>query len=143
MGSGLTCKHCTRLERLARDKRSCLLRTFVNYGRKKFYNIGPRLLESPLPFAKILLTLYVCASHRSPTLPLPDLLVCYQIVKIVISLMPELEHTIPKMFTIDGGAYVCRTKEKVLKLVSCGSCFVLIDRAASHLFYDGSTALLN
>jgi hypothetical protein len=28
------------LEGLARDKRSSLLRTFVNYGRKKFYNIG-------------------------------------------------------------------------------------------------------
>jgi len=27
---------------LARDKHSSLLRTFVNYGRKKFYNIGPR-----------------------------------------------------------------------------------------------------
>jgi len=24
---------------LARDKHTCLLRTFVNYGRKKFYNI--------------------------------------------------------------------------------------------------------
>jgi hypothetical protein len=24
-----------------RNKHSCLLRTFVNYGRKKFYNIGP------------------------------------------------------------------------------------------------------
>ncbi len=30
----------TRLERVARDKHSSLLRTFVNYGRKKFYNIG-------------------------------------------------------------------------------------------------------
>ncbi len=27
---------------LARHKHSSLLRTFVNYGRKKFYNIGPR-----------------------------------------------------------------------------------------------------
>jgi len=25
------------------DKHSCLLRMFVNYGCKKFYNIGPRL----------------------------------------------------------------------------------------------------
>jgi hypothetical protein len=32
----------TRLERLARDKHTSLLRTFVNYGRKKFYNIGAR-----------------------------------------------------------------------------------------------------
>ncbi len=30
------------LERLARDKHSSLLRKFVNYGQKKFYNIGPR-----------------------------------------------------------------------------------------------------
>jgi hypothetical protein len=28
---------------LARDKHSSLLRKFVNYGRKKFYNIKPRL----------------------------------------------------------------------------------------------------
>jgi hypothetical protein len=27
---------------LARDKRSSLLRKVVTYGRKKFYNIGPR-----------------------------------------------------------------------------------------------------
>jgi len=31
-----------RLERLARDKHSSLLRKLVNYGRKKLYNIGPR-----------------------------------------------------------------------------------------------------
>jgi hypothetical protein len=29
------------LERLVSHKHSSLLRTFVNYGRKKFYNIGP------------------------------------------------------------------------------------------------------
>ncbi len=29
------------LEELAKDKHSSLLRKFVNYGRKKFYNIGP------------------------------------------------------------------------------------------------------
>jgi DNA photolyase len=28
------------------DKHSSLLRTFVNYGRRKFYNTGPRLLKS-------------------------------------------------------------------------------------------------
>ncbi len=32
----------TRLETLARDKRSSLLRSFVNYGHKKFYVEGPR-----------------------------------------------------------------------------------------------------
>ena len=30
------------MERLARDKHSSLLQKFVNYGQKKFYNIGPR-----------------------------------------------------------------------------------------------------
>ncbi len=29
------------------DKHSSLLRTLVNYGRKKFYNIGPRALIAP------------------------------------------------------------------------------------------------
>jgi hypothetical protein len=38
---GLALKQKTRLERLARDKNSSLLRKFVNYGREKFYNIGP------------------------------------------------------------------------------------------------------
>ena len=33
--------HETRLERLATDKHSSLLRKFVNYGHKKFYSIGP------------------------------------------------------------------------------------------------------
>ncbi len=42
---GLTHKHYTRLERLNRNKHSSLLRTFVNYGRKKFYNIGCRGLH--------------------------------------------------------------------------------------------------
>jgi hypothetical protein len=37
--SSLTCKHCTGLERLARAKHSGLLRTLVNYERKKFYNV--------------------------------------------------------------------------------------------------------
>jgi hypothetical protein len=34
-------KHQTRQERLARDKDSNLLRTFVNYDHEKPYNIGP------------------------------------------------------------------------------------------------------
>jgi hypothetical protein len=32
----------TRIDKLARDKHSSLLQKFLNYGRKKFYNIGPR-----------------------------------------------------------------------------------------------------
>jgi hypothetical protein len=31
-----------KVERLVKDKHSCLLRKFVNYGRKKIYNVGPR-----------------------------------------------------------------------------------------------------
>ncbi len=34
--------HQTVLERFARDQRSTLLRTLVNYDHKKFYDIGPR-----------------------------------------------------------------------------------------------------
>jgi hypothetical protein len=32
----------TRLERLDREKQSIFLRTFLNYGCKKFYNTGQR-----------------------------------------------------------------------------------------------------
>jgi hypothetical protein len=42
IGFGLTCKHLTMLEKLAEDKKSRLLHIFVNYGRIKFYNIGPK-----------------------------------------------------------------------------------------------------
>jgi hypothetical protein len=35
-------KHLSKLEKLAMDKHSSLLRNFVNYGRKKFYNNGHR-----------------------------------------------------------------------------------------------------
>jgi len=34
-----------RQERLARDKHSSSLRTLANYGRKKFYNIDPRIIR--------------------------------------------------------------------------------------------------
>jgi hypothetical protein len=34
-------KNNTRLERVARSKRSSFLRKLVTYGRKKFNNIGP------------------------------------------------------------------------------------------------------
>ncbi len=43
---GLTHKYKTRLERLARDKHSSLLRKSVNYGSKKFYSTGPWQLTS-------------------------------------------------------------------------------------------------
>jgi hypothetical protein len=40
VGSGLTRKHFTRLERLARNKHPSLLWKVVTYGRKKFYKNG-------------------------------------------------------------------------------------------------------
>ncbi len=45
VGSSPTSKHQTRLKRLAKDKHSSLLRTFVNYVRKKFCNIGPSVIK--------------------------------------------------------------------------------------------------
>ncbi len=42
VGSNHTIKNLTRLERLARNKRCSLLQKSVNYGRKKFHNIGHR-----------------------------------------------------------------------------------------------------
>jgi hypothetical protein len=41
LGCRIIDKQYTRLERVARDKRSSLLRKFVIYDRKKIYNIGP------------------------------------------------------------------------------------------------------
>ena len=40
VGSSLTHKHYTKLEKLAKDKPISLLRKLVNYGRKKSYNTG-------------------------------------------------------------------------------------------------------
>jgi hypothetical protein len=48
VGSSLALKYKTRLERLDKDKHSCLLRKSVNYGHKKFYSTGPRGLEKHL-----------------------------------------------------------------------------------------------
>ena len=45
LAPGLALKQKPRLERLARGKHSSLLRKYVNYGRKKFYNIGPWSLQ--------------------------------------------------------------------------------------------------
>jgi hypothetical protein len=38
---GLTNKHKTRLERLARDKHSSLLQKLVKYGQKSFIKLAP------------------------------------------------------------------------------------------------------
>jgi len=43
VSSGLTSKHYTRLERLAKDKHSSLLRKSVNYGRNFFIVQAPVL----------------------------------------------------------------------------------------------------
>jgi hypothetical protein len=40
VGSSLSRKHFAMLERLVAENHSSLLRTFVNYERKEFYNIG-------------------------------------------------------------------------------------------------------
>jgi hypothetical protein len=39
LSSVLTCKHYARMERLARDKHSSLLRKIINYGRKSFIRL--------------------------------------------------------------------------------------------------------
>jgi hypothetical protein len=41
-------KHWTRLEIFARDKYPSFLRTSINYGCKKIYNIGGRFVEQKL-----------------------------------------------------------------------------------------------
>ncbi len=41
VSSSLTNKHLTMLEIRARNKHTSLFSPFVNYGRKKFYNICP------------------------------------------------------------------------------------------------------
>jgi hypothetical protein len=53
---GVTHKHCTRLERLFKDKHFSLLRTFPDYGRKKFYNNGARKGARTLSLMTINLT---------------------------------------------------------------------------------------
>ncbi len=53
VGSGLTCKQ-TRLERLARNKHSSLLRKSVNYGRNKFFRTRPRMENRQQPYEKAL-----------------------------------------------------------------------------------------
>jgi hypothetical protein len=46
-------KHETRLERPARGKYSSLIKTFVNYRRKKFYNIGYRGLYHKIFYSSV------------------------------------------------------------------------------------------
>jgi hypothetical protein len=41
VGSDLNCKHQTRLEKLARDEHSSLLRKSVIYGQKSFITLAP------------------------------------------------------------------------------------------------------
>jgi hypothetical protein len=39
--NGVLVSYITRLESLAKDKHASLLQALVNYGCKKFFNIGP------------------------------------------------------------------------------------------------------
>jgi hypothetical protein len=68
--SSLTCKYYTRLEKLARDKRSTLLQKFVTYDSKKFYNIGPRL---PNRTRKFVLLKHFCSPQVDQLLTLQGL----------------------------------------------------------------------
>jgi hypothetical protein len=53
VGSSLTRKHSTSLEKLARDKHPSLLRISVNYGQKSFITLGPdRVKHTSLLFMK-------------------------------------------------------------------------------------------
>ncbi len=56
--ASLTRKHSTRLERIAIDKHSSLLRKSVNYGRKKFYSTGPCIFQLIFGY---FLSLYHCS----------------------------------------------------------------------------------
>jgi hypothetical protein len=51
------------MERLAGDKHSSLLQKFVTYGRKKFYNIGPRCV---MALAVVILILDVLTVVAAP-----------------------------------------------------------------------------
>ncbi len=46
-------KPTARLERPARDKHSSILQTFINYGRKKFYNAGSGACTIKLFYGRI------------------------------------------------------------------------------------------
>ncbi len=70
VGSGLTRKRKTRLEKLAVHKHSSLLRKSVNYGRKIFYSTG--LIDAcPLREAPIL-TAFFISRHFFQVVKLSD-----------------------------------------------------------------------
>jgi hypothetical protein len=48
-----------KLETLARDKQNSLLRKFVSYGRRKYYNIVPCLEGLPGAFELIIFALSI------------------------------------------------------------------------------------
>ncbi len=60
VGSNLTHKHWTRLEKLVRTKHSSLLRKFINYRWKRLYNSGPRVMIHMRGSSKMLCTLHCC-----------------------------------------------------------------------------------
>ncbi len=66
---GLTHKHQNRLRRLVGEKHSSLLRTFVNYGHKKFCNIGPCTINFyGSNFCHIIISYSVCQCQSLPSL---------------------------------------------------------------------------
>ncbi len=58
----VTNKHYSMLERLAKDKHSSLLQTFVNNGRKMFSNIGARAQCYKTTFVRNLLIFVISQS---------------------------------------------------------------------------------
>jgi hypothetical protein len=67
-GSCFTSKH---LAKACRDKHSCLLWTFVNNGRKKFYNIGPCTINHftfVINFVSKIARVFVTVRHFCPSL---------------------------------------------------------------------------
>ncbi len=56
-----------RLDWLARDKHSCPLRTFVNYSRKKFYEIVPDDVSITRQKIEIVMRRILIATYDSKT----------------------------------------------------------------------------
>ncbi len=96
--SGLTHKHKTRLERLARDKHSSSLCKSVNYGRKNFYSTGQKLCDKKLTekFSLKSFLLY----HQGPRLGATTLsITTFNIMTLSITLKNE---TLGKMTPHNG-----------------------------------------
>jgi hypothetical protein len=78
VSSGLTYKHWTRLERLGKDKHSSLLHNFLNYCRKKFYDIEPWSNTCRQGCKQTLELSSVMGSSRVGSYPCPQILDVWQ-----------------------------------------------------------------